>query len=65
MLFLVAIVCTVVSGCLSFCVSVAVSWDDDAGITGGPAWVPILISCFIVAVIVIGSFVGFKNATST
>ena len=66
-LFLVAIVCTVVSGCLSFCVSVAVSWDDaaDDGITGGPAWVPILISCFIVAVIVIGSFVGFKNATST
>lgn len=69
-LFLVSVLCTVLSGCLTFCATLAETWNDDSSSSSNedvdwkdniPYWIPIVISCVIVGIIVIGSVFGFQR----
>lgn len=85
-LFLVSVVCTVLSGGLTFCTTLSQTWkstsinnNDTTSTTAGataagaagdwrddsttiPYYVPIIIACVVVGVIVLASIVGFRNA---
>ncbi len=70
-LFLVSVVCTVLSGGLTFCATLSQTWlsaasastTDDDWRDGEmiPYWAPVLIACFVVGIIVLGAVAGFRN----
>jgi hypothetical protein len=59
-LFLVSVVCTVVSGGLTFCSTLSQSWNNNDNEI--PFWAPIIVACVVIGIIVLGSIAGFKNA---